>query len=621
MSSDRRDFLRANGLEIFAALLFGALLVATWRRFGDLLVDTPRELYHAWLMACGARPFLDFEHPHGAWALVWDGLVFRLFGSHSDVLFASNVALALTLTLAVYLIIRIAYGKISAAVTVIILEVAFIFGGFLEAPIFNYVAPYNQSSLHAMALATCGLASFAIYSRRPNRLLLFIAGFTNGAILFTRADVALALVLTSAFALAVLLRNTSTVRAGFRQMLTFAAGFFLPCAAFALYFSMVLPPEVFWRAMQGPWGVISTKTATTSRQLRHFGFDAPIENTARILLWFLAILAIAYLCETWIRLCVRSAPPRQMRKWLVILAIALPLAPVLAAWDFTANVLWFRLPWSLPLWTFLLWILELRALWRVNMQAGPTFVRTLWASFALLMLVRMPLNARVYQYGFYQALPATTLIFAWATHRWLDPLISLEKRTDLRAVLRGAFVSGIVMAFALTALLLLFTNIHDRTHLIRLPGLTLYVPGSPKKLTPTKILLAGLERIDTLTSAGATFAAVPEGTLYHYVLRRPNPTRFDHLATVEVSAFGEEQIVAAYEKAAPQYLALIHKFTPDVPIFGTTPAFGQRFVSWIRQNYDLVERIGAPPFTAVESHGVEIYVRKNAHPAPHALAK
>ncbi|MGB9692989.1 MAG: hypothetical protein ACPL7D_12570, partial [Candidatus Sumerlaeaceae bacterium] len=534
MTSEPRqhqNILQRYGLEACAAVLFGILLLATWRRFGDLLVDTPRELYHAWRVADGARPFLDFEHPHGAWALVFDGLIFRLFGSHSDVLFAANACLAALLTVALYVILRSGWGRLAANLTLIMIEVAFIFGGFLEAQIFNYIAPYNQSSLHAMLLATWGLAALALSSHWPQAVWLFLAGVANGCVLFTRADVALALTVTSLGALVVLLRQAPSMQRCLWLAGAFGTGFLLPCVAFAAYFSHVLPPQLFWRAMKGPWGVISPKTATTSRQLHHFGFDEPLANFARMLMWTGSVIAAAALAEGWIRLCAQSAPSANLRRWLVAFAFAFPLAPLATAWDLAANVLWFRLPWTLPVWTFLLWLLALRTLTHAGAPNRAAFTRALWASFALFMLARMPLNTRVYQYGFYQALPATALVFAWTAHRWIAPLAARAKSPPLPTILRGAFMAGTWFVFVLTALLTLYKNTRDRTVLIHVPGLSLYVPASPKKFQQTHVLLAGLRRMEQLTSAGASFAAVPEGTLYHYVLRRPHPTPFDHLAT------------------------------------------------------------------------------------------
>lgn len=666
MLTDNRKWER--GLAAANICLFAALVAATWRRFGDLLVDFPRELYHAWLVAKGAKPYLDFEHPHGAWALLWDGIVFRLFGAHSDVLLASNALLAALLCLGIYELVRLGWGGMTAGLTLLLCQVAFIFGGFLEAQIFNFIAPYNQSSLHAMVLAVWGLCALAglarsceqasnvgtdasprhqpapavglashgasertcgdssgavIFPPRRRRTFLFmVAGLVFGAICFTRTDVALAYCITALVAMVYFGYHEKASRQWGRDILLFFTAALCVALSFASYFLLSLPSNLFFRAMLGPWAAVSRETATTSRQLRHFGFDAPLYNFGRMILWTTLLALCWAVVRAWARWCQRamktSPSTRRTLAFLSFLVFVLPLAPLLAAWDLWTNVLWFRLPCTLPILALGLASASLRELWRdIHTPIGiasPAFTRCLWACFALLMLLRMPLNARVYQYGFYQALPATALIFAWLSSTWILRLPSTsgpKLPRDIGALLTSSAAAGLYVAFVVTAALTLYANMRDRTRLVCLPGLCIYTPASPAKARITDLLLRGLARMDELTSRGATFAAVPEGTLFHYVLRRPNPTPFDHLATVEVSAFGERRIVAAYRKAAPDFVCLIHKYTPDVPLFGTTPAFGKAFMEWLACEYRCIERLGDRPFSAIDSHGIEIYARND----------
>lgn len=666
MITDKRTW--ESRLALANIALFAALLVATWRRFGDLLVDFPRELYHAWLVAQGAKPYLDFETPHGAWALLWDGIVLRLFGVHSDVLLASNALLAALLCIGIYHLVRLGWGAAAAGLTLLLCQVAFIFGGFLEAQIFNFIAPYNQSSLHAMVLAvwglcalarlarsgeqasnggtdashrqqpapavglashgvserTCGGSRDAVVSppRRHRRLHIVAAGFVFGAILFTRTDVALAYCATALVAMVYLgYRQKASPEFGINILLFLTTAL---CVAliFASYFLLSLPSNLFVRAMLGPWAAVSRETATTSRQLRHFGFDAPLSNFARMIFWTAVIassIAVVKVLAHWCQRAMQTSPySRRGAAFLLSLVFVLPLAPLLAAWDLWANVLWFRLPCTLPILSLGIAFVSLRELWRTTHRSGAlsssAFARILWACFALLMLLRMPLNARVYQYGFYQALPATALIFAWLSSTWISVFLRASAQNppkNMGDLITASAVAGLYVAFVVTAALTLYANMRDRTRLVCLPGLCLYTPTSPAQARVTDLLLRGLARVDELTSRGATFAAVPEGTLYHYVLRRPNPSPFDHLATVEVSAFGERRIVAAYEKVRPDFICLIHKYTPDVPLFGSTPTFGQTFLEWLTRDYRCIERLGDRPFSAIDSHGIEIYARSN----------
>lgn len=597
--------LRRQSLVLANVAAFAVLTWTSWYRFGHLLIDFPREIYHAWRVAEGARPFADFEHPHGAFALLWDGWWFRLLGAHSDTLRAINTVLAAGIAGALYALVRYAWESRTALLTLLVVQVVFLFGTFRGTTIFNYIAPYNQSSLHSMALAVLGLFSLVRFQHSKRLLWLIVAGAATGLSHFTRVDAAMALTATSLWGL--LLLCAQPIAWGRRLQLigAFSLGFSLPVALFSAYFLIFLPLDLFWRAILGPWAVISQKTATTTRQLWATGLDDPLGNVLRLLGWAAVIVGMALGVRAWATLAERAHMTEQQRKLLLGLTFSVPLLPVLASWEGTTRFWWLHLPTTLPLWLALLTLILAVKVYR-QVRQGPVapqlFAQSLLSTFGLLMLARMPLNARVYEYGFHQALVATTVVLAWIIHHYVVPCARSARQRFTKAVVAGAYCSCLACAVINTA-----TTFAEPAEFVDLPGFRV----AAQRMEGLEEVLAGLRLTEQLTSGGATFAAVPEGTLYHFVLRKPHPTIFDHLATVEVSAFGEDRIVEAFDQARPDYIILIHKHTVYAPLFGATPDFGQKLFEWIQLHYEPFALLGQKPFTAINSEGVEFYRRRN----------
>ena len=63
----------------------------------------------------------------------------------------------------------------------------------------------------------------------------------------------------------------------------------------------------------------------------------------------------------------------------------------------------------------------------------------------------------------------------------------------------------------------------------------------------------------------------------------------------ELVMFGEERIVASFQKHPPDYIALVHKDTAEYgfPLFGRD--YGRQLFEWLANHYQPVHLIGAPP--------------------------
>ena len=107
------------------------------------------------------------------------------------------------------------------------------------------------------------------------------------------------------------------------------------------------------------------------------------------------------------------------------------------------------------------------------------------------------------------------------------------------------------------------------------------------KVDPTgAAMAAAVAWIETNTAPTNTLAVLPEGVMLNYLTRRDNPTPYVVFA-FEVWAFGEQAMLAAYEKNPPDYIVLVQRDSSEygVKYFGQQQGYGFDVMQWVRRNY------------------------------------
>jgi hypothetical protein len=119
----------------------------------------------------------------------------------------------------------------------------------------------------------------------------------------------------------------------------------------------------------------------------------------------------------------------------------------------------------------------------------------------------------------------------------------------------------------------------------------------------------------------STLLVMPEGAGINYWLRKENPTPYNLFLPTEIDAFGEASMLGALRERPPDFVLLTHRLEGEfgVGTFGEDPRNGRRLMSWVRENYRRVERIGAEPFSG-RGFGVVILRRADDDPSREAGA-
>jgi hypothetical protein len=205
--------------------------------------------------------------------------------------------------------------------------------------------------------------------------------------------------------------------------------------------------------------------------------------------------------------------------------------------------------------------------------------------FALALLAKMPLNARIYHYGFALAMPATLVLVA-ALVSWAPVLITRAggEGRALRAAAVGVVVVGMVAHLAFMQRLLA-----RQTNLLGEAGDALY---GDDRVPPLADLLDEIRR---RVGAGQTLVVLPEGVMLNYLARRDSSVPYFEFTPFSMLLWGETKIARDFEATPPDFIALVHRDTTPqgARFFGKD--YARTLKGWVDANYRPVWHIGAPP--------------------------
>ena len=212
----------------------------------------------------------------------------------------------------------------------------------------------------------------------------------------------------------------------------------------------------------------------------------------------------------------------------------------------------------------------------------------MWSAFALVLLAKMGLNARVIHYGFYLALPA--MVVAITLVSWLIPhVLSLWKSESVARSFRQLalwMIAAAVAPYLGTA----YGWYRSRTLPIgsgadRFYASTIGGQGQAAR--------SALRMLEETVPPDATLAVLPEGVMLNYLLRLESPLRVINLMPPELMAFGEDDVLRSLAARPPDFVLLIHKDTREYgyPQFGRDVRYGLRTVVWINEHYESIRAI------------------------------
>lgn len=588
-------------LAVHVIVFFG-LVWWSWRKWPDPLIDFGRELYVPWQITRGRVLYRDIASLFGPLSPYLNALWFTLFGASVMTLVGCNLVIFAATVAGIYRLVRLATDRITAMAASLTTLLLFGFSQYLPVGNFNFVTPYSHEATHGLALSVGLLVCLqhAITTRR--RVFHAIAGACFGLVILTKPEAAAAAAVAVAGAwMAVAYLGDRDSRDLAWNIALFAAFAAVPPVLFFFYFLAHMQAADALRAVGGAWTAAMNPAITSNQYYLHgMGLDRAASNALRLLRIFAGFLLFvaAAAAVSW-----TNGTRRLLRLALLVVGVFLlrdrPLAP------------------ALPLITLTVLIAAVLVFRRVRTDRDDA-VRLLslimWSAFALVLLAKMGLSARLVHYGFYLALPAT--VAAIMLTCWLIPRL-LDARSGGRAG-RGFRQIALWMLVATIGPYLGLSQGWYRTKVLPVSsGADRFFASTAPGYWQGEAVRDVQQQLEQMAGPAATLAVFPEGVMLNFLLRRDSPLRVVNLMPPELLAFGEEDVLQSLQTAPPDFVLLVHKDTSEYgyPLFGTDLRYGLRILTWVKAHYRSRRVIGRNPLSD-SGFGIEILERRSG---PHVL--
>ena len=145
---------------IVIALLFAAMLIASWQRWTQPLLDHGREMNLPARIMAGEQLYRDVQYLYGPVPPVTNARLYHLFGIHLSVLTTSGAILALLILLLIYWLSRQLTGVWESALTTSLVLVICALKSTA-----NYIQPYSYAALYGLFFSLVSLAYLVPYIR------------------------------------------------------------------------------------------------------------------------------------------------------------------------------------------------------------------------------------------------------------------------------------------------------------------------------------------------------------------------------------------------------------------------------------------------------------------------
>jgi hypothetical protein len=574
---------RQSGFGLGAGVVaacFILLLVQTWRKWGDMLVDFGVQLYVPWKLSKGAELYHDVAYlTGGPLSQYYHAWLFRIFGVSLLTIVISNLVILALLVAAIYLGFYRNSDAWTATVAGLALVLVFAFQHCTPYGTFNYVSPYSHELVHGLVLSVAVLWLLSRWLLKESLGMAFLAGIGGGMVLLTKPEVCLALTAAQAVATLLFWQTKHKPVQLARSLAAMFAGTLLPALAFFGYFIQHESFQQSVRYVLWAWTAVLTHSAPQNNLYRWcLGLDTPGRHVKMILAQSAGLAALLGIYAGLFRINFKGL----LEKTLFVLAM-------IATGYFALSNDWLKCGYCLPLLCLAslgLWVWQAR-------QDGLSQVQPLtllWTVFSLMLLAKLGVFPRVWHYGFVLAMPA----FLTATYFLLWQLPAILAKHGVRPeYFRAALSFGLLIGFTQ-----LWQDSQiaygERTEMVGRGGDRMLVSkgGTHGGLTLGRVA----EWLETNTPPSSTLAVLPDGAMLNYLARRTNPTGYLRWNPTECTLFGQDNMTHAFMRTQPDYIVLIQYEVEGFKIkaFGQEVGNGLELKQWIDAHYKAVYRTGPP---------------------------
>jgi len=572
---------------------FCFLLCQTWFRWGDLIIDTGRELWLPAELLKGKILYKDIVSFHGLLPPYLIAGLYKLFGVSVNTLIYTGIAITLIVSFTVYRIARFFLDQ--AFSTLIVLNFLFVcaFGCYIRCAIFNFILPYAFASTFFTMFTVLSIYFFLkfIFAGKKKNILIWALFLT--AALLCRLESALAV--WPAFGLSGLILAVRQQKVERCKLLAYL---FLPLIITALCYGVFfLITHTFHDFCESSIMAIKA-TADTPMGKKGLGLDDVPSSLSQISLSFLLHIAVFFALAMLCRIVNKFQNGDK--------TFAQTIIPLLAAFLFFMALKQ----------SFLLYEIQFRCLTLVLLCGT--------IAYFLQAVGRIPTNRSL---GLFVLFAASSLItcrifFAPSVHRYGFFLLTLPLLCYycffgdmLKNMLEVRFkIPFGPLHTAIACFFILMIIPYWETSNIVYARYSEFISTSKGDFRYSNYVQNNMfwKTIDYLkknTPKSSTVVVFPEGVGINFFTERTMPLRYCNFIPPDIKLFGEDRMLAEMKAAKIDYIVILTRDTSD---FGPT-SFGvdyaKKIQKWIDDNYVPVKQFGAKPY-ASNAMGMLILKRK-----------
>lgn len=577
-------FARDDRLALLAlAALFAAMIVASWQRWTQPLLDHGREMNLPTRILAGEHLYSDVQFLYGPLAPHFNALLYKLFGVQLATLKISGAICAVLILLMIYWLSRRLMSVWEAAATTgLVLVICAI------KSTANYLQPYAFAALYGFLLALSSLVCTVKFVQLRSAKLMAWAGVFAGLSLISKPEIALA---AWAAAGAALLAESIVARK--------------PLAREALYF--VLPVILIVASAYGfilsrvPLQVLlnDNHVLFTNMPPQLIYFNRNISGLAKLptSLWF-SLTGIAVF-GIWAGACSLIGAALSFRRhsgWVQALRLGGLVMLIGVAWR-EAAIKFQNVPDDVTPFASAIFLLPIVIgvigwrIWKARKSAQPLSIQQrillVVAVFSLLSILRALLN--VTTTGPYTPffIPALIVVYLYLLFQAAPSFLAQSPQVRIMAQR---------VAICLIAFLVIGLGVNSA---MRFRKINTYEVSSSRGsfITLPEIgepLQAAIRFAEERTRPGEYVLSLPVATTINFMAARPYPLREE---IVHPGFLTDEKEIDAIKRIETRKVPLVmvaNLITSEFRdrVFGAD--YNKELMRWITENYHLVARFESP---------------------------
>jgi len=582
-------------------------LIVSWRKWNDPVIDFGRELYTPWRLAEGAVLYRDVQGVYGPFSQYLNAFLFRLFGPGISVLVGANLIVLAGICAMLYFLFRRAWGPIGAWCAMAVFIAVFGFAQLLPVANFNYVLPYSHEATHGMLIVLVLTWALLRWVERPVVPQSLLIGVLLGMTWLIKPEFILAGMAVTVGAFGI--RAFRDKRVSGRQLGVVVAGVVGPSICFCVYFSRVMPFSDAVRSTSTAWWAALTGSISSKAYQRlMLGLDEPFIRLGQQAMG--VGVAVAIIGGVWGGAYYFARRRSILARWLTaaILVTAVVCVARQIEWIHCGRCL-------LGLALIYLAVLGGRC-WQSHVQgvrpleSGPMVARVLLTLLAVVMMTRMFLNGRVWQFGFFQAalsgMVVTAVVFC-----------ELPRRISEGRLPRALAVSlfGLLLGTGLVALTRISSGTWEKMTLPVGRGKDTFLAYPPELDGAGDAVRQLVEALDAFPRS-TPLLVLPEGLMVNYLARMRSALPYFQYYSFVTENGMEAGIVEELKKAPPELVALLSRdLTPfGIERYGQKSGEGQELLTWVQANYFVIRRIYDDPLNASQRGAILLRHRSKFQP-------